>query len=411
MKKLILKSMMLLSVLALTFTSCSDNDDKVVTTPVSLSIEMPLGLENIVLSNAKAVFTNVTTNETFIQEQFQEKNGSFMASLADVPEGTYNVAISGDLSFTKDGIAGSSKINQKSENVSVKSGNAQVKLAVNTFNAKGGFVISEIFFTGTLTPEGKQYSDDQYFILSNNSDVTLYADSIAVLESKFLTVTKYDYNPDIMNEAMTVDAIYMIPGKGTEVAVEPGKSLVLALNAKNHTEANSASFDLSKADYEFYDESSNPRFTDDDNASVPNLDKWYCSSLTYFSLHNRGFKTYAIARMHGDKEKYLKENTYDASYVMKVNGNAYPMTAKNCIKVPNSWILDAVNLSIASMWQWNLVSANLDAGWAHCGQVDKDENRYGKSVIRKKDADGKWVDTNNSTYDFESDATVSFLKK
>lgn len=73
MKKLFLKSMMLLSVLALTFTSCSDNDDKVVTTPVSLSIEMPLGLENIVLSNAKAVFTNVTTNETFIQEQFQEK--------------------------------------------------------------------------------------------------------------------------------------------------------------------------------------------------------------------------------------------------------------------------------------------------------------------------------------------------
>lgn len=73
MKKLILKSMMLLSVLALTFTSCSDNDDKVVTTPVSLSIEMPLGLENIVLSNVKAVFTNVTTNETFIQEQFQEK--------------------------------------------------------------------------------------------------------------------------------------------------------------------------------------------------------------------------------------------------------------------------------------------------------------------------------------------------
>lgn len=115
--------------------------------------------------------------------------------------------------------------------------------------------------------------------------------------------------------------------------------------------------------------------------------------------------------MHGEKEKYLKENTYDASYVMEVKGNAYQMTAKNCIKVPNSWILDAVNLSIASMWQWNLVSANLDAGWAHCGQVDKDENRYGKSVIRKKDADGKWVDTNNSTNDFESDATVSFLRK
>ena len=66
MKKLILKSMMLLSVLALTFTSCSDNDDKVVTTPVSLSIEMPLGLENVVLSNAKAVFTNVTDRKSVV---------------------------------------------------------------------------------------------------------------------------------------------------------------------------------------------------------------------------------------------------------------------------------------------------------------------------------------------------------
>ena len=73
MKKLILKSMMLLSVLALTFTSCSDNDDKVVTTPVSLSIEMPLGLENIVLSNAKAVFTNVTTNETLSRSSSRKK--------------------------------------------------------------------------------------------------------------------------------------------------------------------------------------------------------------------------------------------------------------------------------------------------------------------------------------------------
>lgn len=73
MKKLILKSMMLLSVLALTFTSCSDNDDKVVTTPVSLSIEMPLGLENIVLSYVKAVFTNVTTMKRLSRSSSRKK--------------------------------------------------------------------------------------------------------------------------------------------------------------------------------------------------------------------------------------------------------------------------------------------------------------------------------------------------
>lgn len=107
----------------------------------------------------------------------------------------------------------------------------------------------------------------------------------------------------------------------------------------------------------------------------------------------------------------IDSNIFSLTILKVTTFSRIRQTAKNCIKVPNSWILDAVNLSIASMWQWNLVSANLDAGWAHCGQVDKDENRYGKSVIRKKNADGKWVDTNNSTNDFESDATVSFLKK
>lgn len=68
-------------------------------------------------------------------------------------------------------------------------------------------------------------------------------------------------------------------------------------------------------------------------------------------------------------------------------------------------------MSIKSLWQWNVVAASLDAGWAHCGEVDRDENRYGKSVIRKKDSDGKWIDTNNSTNDFESDAPASLLQK
>ena len=121
MKKYFLLSMMMLMMMTMSFTSCGD-DDKVITTPVSLSIDMPLGLENVVLSNAKATFTNVASNETYSVEQFVNNNGSFTASVADVPEGTYNVQVTGDLSFTKDGVAGTSKIDQKSENVSVKSG-------------------------------------------------------------------------------------------------------------------------------------------------------------------------------------------------------------------------------------------------------------------------------------------------
>lgn len=407
MKKNFLMGMMMLLTVGLSFTACS-NDDSVTYTPVSLSVEMPLGIDNVVFSNGKAMFTNVQTGEVFTVNQFVENNGSFAASIDQVPEGTYNVAVTGELSFTKDGVAGTAQVNQTSENVQVKSGSANVKLAVNTFDAKGGFVISEIFFADTQTPENKNYLKDQYVIISNNSDVTLYADSIAFVESQFTTVQKREYTPDLMNDYMSVEAIYMIPGTGKSVPVEPGKSLVLAVNAMDHREANPNSFDLSKADYEFYDESTSASNLDTDNQEVPNLDKWYCYTLSYYVLTQQGNRAYAIARMHQDKESYLADNYYEAKYVLTTSKGDKKMTSK-CYKLSNSLVLDAVNLSPSSAWQWNVTSSSLDAGYTHVASTAISADRYGKSVIRKKE-NGKWVDTNNSSNDFEA-ATASYLQK
>ena len=49
-------------------------------------------------------------------------------------------------------------------------------------------------------------------------------------------------------------------------------------------------------------------------------------------------------------------------------------------------------------------------GWTHCGKIDKDPERYGKSVLRKRGNDGKLIDTNNSTNDFTPDSTPSLKK-
>ena len=82
---------------------------------------------------------------------------------------------------------------------------------------------------------------------------------------------------------------------------------------------------------------------------------------------------------------------------------------KDGYKLPNSWIIDAVNLSVAASYQWNVVSASLDAGWAHCGSIDADKTRFSKAVVRKKSGI-KFIDTNNSTEDFESDAKPTLFK-
>ena len=408
-KNLFLSIIMMLSV-GLFTTSCS-NDETPIVPLTSLTLEIPSNLENAVLSNASATITNVQTQKVtnVTNDQFLKSGDNYQLALENLEEGTYNVAIQGHLDFTLNGVAGQKDFDVKSENVSISQKASSLKLAVSTFTAQGGFVISEIFFTGTLSAEGKSYSGDQYIRITNNSDVTLYADSIAVLESAFLTTQKQDYTPDIMSTDFSVQACYMIPGDGKSVPVEPGATLTLAINAINHTTEEPQSIDLSGADFEFYDESSNANFTDPDG-KAPNLDKWYCYTATIYQFHSRGFNSMAIAKMKTSKEDWLANYVYDAKYLFVFGDFSREMTKKGIYKVPNSWILDGVNLSVESVREWNVLDASIDAGWTYCGKVDRDETRFNKSVIRKQDAEGKYVDTNNSTNDFTPEAPASLLK-
>lgn len=411
MKKVFMWSLMLLS-LGLNLTSCSSNDDPIIINdPVTLSLEMPLNLENVEVTNSNITLTNVSSSQIHVLNNAIEKTSNgFVATFNEVEEGTYDLHAEGELSFTINGVAGTSKFEVSQDNINLSRTATSMKVTINTFTAKGGFVISEVFFTGTTTPEGKQYSNDQYVVITNNSDVTLYADSIAFLESSFQTVNNYEYVPDISKDTMAVAAVYMIPGNGTSVPVEPGKSLTLAVNAINHLEGNANSIDLRGADYEFYDISSNPTYNDVDNTNVPNLDKWYCYTATLYSMHNRGFKSMAIAKMKETKENWLEKYAYNGKYMMSVSGNTYEMKVNSTYKVPMSWVIDGVNLSVEEEWQWNVLPANIDSGWTYCGKTMNDKTRYSKAVIRKTDSEGKYVDTNNSANDFIPEAKPSMFK-
>jgi len=412
MKKFILNGIIMMLTTAMCLTSCS-SDDPIPVIPTSMvTLEIPANLENTVLTNAIATLTNVETKQatTIEGSKFVKDGNTYKIMCNNIQAGTYNVTVNGHLEFTLKGVAGQKDFEVSSENVALSETSHDLKMVVSTFTAQGGFVISEIFFTGTSTAEGKSYSGDQYIIITNNSDVTLYADSIAVLESAFLTTIKEDYTPDIMSTHFSVQACYMIPGNGKSVPVEPGQSLKLAVNAINHTTEQPNSIDLSNADFEFYDETSNPNFTDVDG-NAPNLDKWYCYTATIYQFHSRGFNSMAIAKMKTGKEDWLENYVYDATYMFVFGDFSKEMTKSGIYKVPNEWILDGVNLSVESVREWNVLDASIDAGWTYCGKVDRDETRFNKSVIRKQDANGKYIDTNNSTNDFTPEAPASLLNK
>lgn len=412
MKKLFLKSIVMMLTATLFLTSCSGDDPIPVIPTATVTLEIPANLENAVLSGAVATLTNVQTKQATKVEgsKFVKEGNNYKVMLNNLEAGTYNVTVNGHLDFTLKGVAGQKDFEVSSENVVLNETTTALKMTVSTFTAQGGFVISEIFFTGSSTADGKSYSGDQYIIITNNSDVTLYADSIAVLESAFLTTTKEDYTPDIMSTHFSVQACYMIPGTGRTVPVEPGESLTLAVNAIDHTAEQPGSINLTDADFEFFDETSNPNFTDPDG-TAPNLDKWYCYTATIYQFHSRGFNSMAIAKMQTSKEDWLENYVYDATYLFVFGDFSREMTKSGIYKVPNAWILDGVNLSVESVREWNVLDASIDAGWTYCGKVDRDETRFNKSVIRKQDASGKYIDTNNSTNDFTPEAPASLFNK
>ena len=277
--------------------------------------------------------------------------------------------------------------------------------------AREDFVLAEIFTPGTQTPEKKTYTGDRYFVIYNNSGMTLYADGLVLLESKLKNTLKYTLEPDFRSESFAADAIYRIPGDGTQYPVPSGGSLLIVDNAIDHRAANKNSFDLSDADFEWYDQSTSATVTDLDNPNVPNLDKIFCYSLTIWIPNNQGNTSFALARFPDSlsTEDYLAQYKFRYNYTNVTSAGTFKMSADTYL-VPNEWIIDAVNLCPRSAYQWTAVATELDGGYTYVGELGSDKTRFGKSVRRKilytKGTRHILQDTNNSTYDFRPAQTA-----
>lgn len=405
MKNLLMMVMILIG-FNLSFSSCSDdNDEPVKNTNVTFTLKLSeTSNEEMVLTDAKVYFTERNTGAKTSSETFSGTTLSIV-----LPEGNYDIEVEGKTTYTFYGETIEDVVKAKKEAVIINGEISNITLDLFFVKKSMPLVFEEIFFTGTLTPEGKQYLGDKYIKIYNNSDEIQYADGLLIGQTEFLSTEKQEYKPNIISEAVAVDCLIRIPGSGKDYPIEPGKSILIADNAINHKEMNTKSYDLTKADFEWYSESIGGEV---DNPQVPNMTNFYNRMV----MHNRGFKGYILARIPSNvtDEQYLKDYTYPYTYDFVFGGVTYPMDDE-CYKVPNEWVIDAVNLSVQSEYQWLLTDNSLDMGWTYCGTVNSDATRYGKSVRRKiasTEADGRVIlkDTNNSTEDFNAEATPSLAQ-
>src|SRR5690606_18045440 len=278
-----------------------DDDLSTKQTDLKVTVESPENLQNVVLNNASISFKeinsgNVTTTDELIDNEV----------IITLAEGSYDVSLEGEISYELDGEQITSQIRGYQSGLVLSGPTALLSIETFLHNENSGFVIQEIFFTGTETPEGKSYNGDKYFVIYNNSDEVLYADGLVISESEFLTTTKRVYTPDIMNEAFTAGSIVMIPGDGDDYPIDPGASFTVANNAINHREYNGNSFDLTTAEFELELLSTinvdNPQVTD-----LINLNG-------YMTMNNRGYKSYVLAKLEGTPEEFEANNQYTYEY-------------------------------------------------------------------------------------------------
>ncbi len=385
------------------FYSCED--DGIAQSNAKVSFKNPEGLENVVIKNMEITLTERNTGATHVNTV---TNGVIDTVAGVIPQGLYDIYADGIISYNIDGEVIEGKVKGFGEGISVSGSIFKTSINLFLYDVESGLIFEELFTVGTQGTDGKYYRGDSYFKIYNNSDETIYADGYVIAESKFVTTTKQDYTPDIMNDAFAAIAIYMIPGNGTNIPIEPGKSIIIADQAINHLEKNPNSIDLSKANFEWYDETS--QNLDIDNPAVPNLIRIYAETKTSWNPNIQTNRAYVLAKLGTDVNNYLANYKYDYTY----EGTVRTMTG-SVYKIPNQWIKDAVNTSVKSDFEWIVTTPSLDMGWSYCRTSSDDETRWGKSMQRKvlsvtENGHNILQDTNNSTTDFICKTKTSLIK-
>lgn len=288
-------------------------------------------------------------------------------------------------------------------------GMENIRLTPENSNAAGGItltlagsrrsriLIKEVYYAGCYDPNGKTYAKDTYVSLYNNSDSTLWLDSLCIGLVGPTVASKI--SPWLTHTPGLLPVMYMgwqFPGRGKDHPLLPGETVTIAVNAVNHTGAeynHPNSVNLSKAGWAFY----HPSLTGTDIAAGVTplyLFNKYTNIIFYiFSNLGSGVILYRIPGISA--EAYAAD---------PANFRREPNSSVNTdyLIIPASWVVDCVDcVEDATKQGFKRFPASLDAEPAYLPS-----GRYSGRALRRKIAgndNGRilYQDTNNSFNDFE----------
>lgn len=384
---------LLLFLLALTAWGCKKRGNELIQTAnVKITVNYPANYSLGTAANTEVKLTSKGTGSTITALT----NANGMASFQDVVPGTYDVAVTKSLSAaesqTLTGVAQALVLNAAKTDLQIsapQSPDVTLQLAGST---AGGLLIKEVYYTGSRTAAGGTYFSDQFLELYNNSTEVVYLDGLCIAD---LFGNAGLINPASLPSPFNTDNansyasnVWRIPGTGKQHPLLPGTSVLIAQDGVNHKEATlnpNSPVDLSKAEFETYNE--RPDNRDADAPGVPNLEKLYFTG---------GFDW--LLTVFGPGIVLFRTDNFSQLQMVTPPGSTSTTTY---IKIPNTLVIDAFEaLKDAGSGSFKRVPVALDAGFVFA------KDTYSAESFRRKVAttiNGRRIlqDTNNSGNDFE----------
>lgn len=400
------KALVVLLLLLLISTSCEkDENPEDFLGSITLQIQLKEGLGDISVENVNISLVSIQDNT----ERKALTNAQGIAKYESLPAGIYNINISEN---REDGLY---YLSGSANNIVVEMKlNTNTIVIVDAVNPEANFVIKEVYFAGAADSYVSMFKD-QFIEIFNNSSETLYADGL-YLASLFPDRPQTSKAPLAASHDITkfvyAEMVERVPGKGNEHPIEPGKSLIIALNAINFKEGNpkaDKAVDNSKSDFERYGvdwleaqgRTANKWF-DFNNPDVPNMTNIFMSAKHTMFIMELSGPSIVIFKM--DRE-FDSPDVYDYKYT-----NNYGNPAQiDLLKIPVNNIIDGIDvLENSTLGDWKRLSSTIDASFT-CLKSDGNSYYSSLSTRRKKDIVasaklGRVVlqDTNNSNADFET---------
>ncbi len=431
------KFLFYLVIVSLLFAAGCQKDDVPAVKPVALNVQVSYDTDqsslNLSLQDIEVEISNVTNGQSYTAKT--DANG--LATFESVAPGNYVVTAA--RTFTAEEYSQASGISaaedvtfNASENAGIqKSQTLQLTLIPGRI---GNLVFKQLYYAGSDISTGAAFRDE-FVEIYNNSNDTIYVDSLyfgnTLSNNKRVSdgATTFDWSQSVgmpsgigdpSKDYIYARYLFMIPGSGKDHPVAPGKSIIIAQTALDHTapyKDNSGkvqgitdpakTVDLSQADFETYLVDYNREKDEDPSTFKPF--RW--------DLDNPDVANVEVIWVASGKDWVLDATGREDFFMFKTNENvstwpSYPdptvttvdNTTKMYKQIPVKYVIDAVE--IIPPIPAKAIPKRLPVSLDGQGTFVAGGQYSSQSLIRKTTTtlNGRIIlqDTNNSANDFDT---------